>query len=144
MKKSRVSDIKREQKKSFLLQEISSLFRQIVTDETRLSFLFITRVELSGDGGICYVYFSTYAGLSGVTPAKSGEEMFKEGLQILKLYKPSMRKTLAQTMRSRYVPDLVFRYDKAKEKERKITSLLDKIAQEREDGEGHSKGEDDE
>lgn len=123
MKKSKVSEIKREQKKSFLLQEISALVRQITADEPKLSFLFVTRVELSRDGGICYVYFST----------TTDKDAFDEGLPILKLYKPSMRKALAQAMHSRYVPNLVFRYDEAKEKERKITAILDKIAIERDE-----------
>jgi len=120
MKKSGVTTVKREQKKSFLLKEISALFHQIAVDEPKLSSLFVTRVELSRDTGICFVYFSSY----------TNKEAFDEGLEVLKLYKPSMRKALAQAMRSRYVPNLVFRYDQAKEKERRVTSLLDKIQQE--------------
>ncbi|MBU1007989.1 ribosome-binding factor A [Candidatus Dependentiae bacterium] len=120
MKKSKVSEIKREQKKSFLLQEISALVRQITADESRLSSLFVTRVELSRDGGICFIYFSTH----------TTKEAFDEGFPLLKLYKPSMRKALSQAMSSRYVPNLVFKYDETKEKERKITGILDKIASE--------------
>lgn len=119
-KKTRSSEIKREQKKSFLLKEISALVSQITVDEPKLSSLFITRVELSRDTGICFVYFSTHTDRSA----------FDEGLEILKLYKPSIRKALAQSMHSRYVPNIVFKYDEAKEKERKITALLNKIRQE--------------
>lgn len=112
--------IKKEKKKSFFLREISSLFQKIVLDEPKLSSLFITKVELSKDGGICYIYFST----------STDEEAFKQGLEILKLYRPSMRKALAQIYHSRYVPSLIFRYDKAKEKVNKINILLDQIQQE--------------
>lgn len=120
-KKLRVSEIKREQKKSFFLKEISALVGRIAADEPKLSSLFITRVELSADSGICYVYFSTH----------TEKVAFDEGLEVLKLYKPSIRKALAQSMRSRYVPNIVFKYDFAKEKERRITALLDEIRQEK-------------
>lgn len=122
MSNSGAPSFKRDQKQSFLLKEISSLFHSIAIDEPKLLLLFITRVELSRDGGICYVYFSTH----------TDEKAYEEGLELLKLYKPSMRKALASAMHSRYVPDLRFRYDKAKDKERRVTSLLDKIQQERE------------
>jgi ribosome-binding factor A len=118
-KKSRASDIRREQKKSFFLQEISALVRQVTAEEPKLSSLFVTRVELSRDSGICYVYFSSY----------TDKKAFDEGFETLKLYKPSMRKALAQASKARYVPNLVFRYDSSKEKERRITALLDEIRQ---------------
>lgn len=120
MNKSKKPSVKQEQKKAFLLKELSAFVCQISCDEPKVAQMFVNRVDLSKDTGICYVYFSTY----------SGEEAFREGLEVLKLYKPSMRKALAQSMRSRYVPDLVFRYDETKEKERKVNSLLDKISEE--------------
>ncbi|MCK4517184.1 hypothetical protein KAT92_00270, partial [Candidatus Babeliales bacterium] len=60
---------------------------------------------------------------------------FDQGLEILKLYKPSMRKALAHAMHSRYVPNIIFRYDESKEKTRRIDQLLTEIIQEREDKE---------
>ena len=103
--KSRVSTIKREQKKSFYLHELSALVRRIAIDEPKLSYLFVTRVELSRDKSKCHLYFSTHTDKSA----------FDEGLEVLKLYKPSIRKALADSMKTRYVPDLVFRYDFSKE-----------------------------
>lgn len=123
MKKTRAPhSIKREQKKSFLLREITALVRSLANDEPKLSFLFVTRIELSKDSGICYVYLSTH----------TDKKAFDEGLEILKLYKPSMRKALAQSLHTKYVPDLFFKYDLSKEKERKINVLLDKIIKEEE------------
>ena len=119
-RKSNVSTIKREQKTSFLLKEIAALVQEITMDEPKLIPIFITRIELSRDGGICYVYFSTH----------TTRETFEEAFQVLVLYKPSMRKALAQSMHSRYVPDLKFLYDKSKEKERHINKLLDKVSEE--------------
>ena len=121
-KRSSVTTIKQEQKKSFLLQEISALVRSVTADEPKLSFLFVTRVETSSDGGICYVYCSSYKDRAD----------FEQGLEILKLYKPSMRKALSQAMHSRYVPNIIFRYDESKEKTRRVDQLLDEIIQERE------------
>lgn len=121
MKRKQTHSVKREQKKSFLLKEISALVRQLAADESELSSLFVTKIELSKDTGICYVYFSTYTDKSA----------FDKGLELLKLYKPSMRKALAQAMHTRYVPDLIFRYDTAKEKERRVTDILNTIRDEK-------------
>jgi len=112
--------VRKEKKRSYFLQEISSLIRLIAADEPALTPLFVTRVELSKDTGICYVYFSTFTDKSA----------FDKGLELLKLYKPSMRKALAQSSRARYVPNLIFRYDETKEKERRVNELLNKIESE--------------
>jgi ribosome-binding factor A len=118
MIKSSVSTVKREQKTSFLLKEVAALVQEISMDEPKLLSVFVTYIVLSKDGGICYVYFSTY----------TNKEAFDEALEILKLYKPSMRKALATTGHSRYVPNLRFLYDESKEKERHINKLLDDIS----------------
>jgi ribosome-binding factor A len=120
MKKSRVSQIKREQKKSNYLRKISSLIQSLALDEPSVAKVFITRVELSADGGICYVYFSTY----------DSPEAFDVALETLKLYKPSMRSSLAKQLKTRYVPDLVFMYDKARDKQRRIDLILSQISSE--------------
>jgi ribosome-binding factor A len=117
MKKPGKFNIKREQKKSFLFRELSALVHEITIEEPKLSSLFVTRVEMSRDSGILYVYFSSH----------KDKADFDTGLELLKLYKPSVRKALAEALASRYVPDLVFRYDESKEKERHINALLDKI-----------------
>ncbi len=123
MHRNKTFQVKREQRKSFLLKEIATLVRSLSADEPLVTPLFVNRIDISKDSGICYVYFSTL----------TDEEAFYEGLKILKLYKPSMRKALAQAMKTRYVPDLIFRYDKTKEKERKVNLLLDEIQQELEE-----------
>ncbi|MBU4269843.1 ribosome-binding factor A [Candidatus Dependentiae bacterium] len=109
------SNKKREQKTSLFFHEISNLIRTLALDEPDLMKVFVTRVTLSNDYGICFVYFSTYADKSD----------FDKALPILKLYKNSLRKTLAQIISSRYAANLVFLYDETKDKERKINALLD-------------------
>ena len=118
--KKRVSEVKREKKKSFLLHELSELIRALGEDDSRVKSIFVTKVELSKSGGICYVFFSSYD--SDFDP--------KETLEILKLYKPSVRTAISKIMKSRYIPDIRFVHDKTKEKERKIYELLDKISRE--------------
>ena len=116
-KRPRVHTIKREQKKSLYFREISSLVQQLAQDEALLRSVFVTRVELSPDNSVCHVYFAMHM----------GESLFKEALDILKLYKPSLRSTLSQKVLSRHTPDLMFHFDTLKEKERNIHNLLDEI-----------------
>ena len=117
MKKTKVHDIKREKKKSLFFREMSSLVQSISQDELAVAGVYVTRVELSADTGICFVYLSTF----------KEKEYFDKALDILKLYKPSMRSELSNRICSRYTPNIVFKYDEAKEKERHMHDILDKI-----------------
>jgi ribosome-binding factor A len=117
---SGVSQRKREQKTALYLREISSLVQTLSLDEPVLQKVYVTRVELSKDYKVCYVYFSTY----------KGRFDFDEALQVLKLYKSSLRKALASTITGKYVPELRFLYDETKEKERSLLDLLDKVKEE--------------
>ena len=119
------SSVKREQKTALFLRELSTLIQNLSQDEPKLSKIYVSRVELSKDYKICYVYFSSYA----------DKKDFDEALEILKLYKPSLKKALAQAVIGKYTADLRFLYDEAIEKERHMQELLDKIAQEEEDNE---------
>lgn len=116
----KIKDIKRAQKESVLLKEISKLFLQASLDDKRLQEVSINRVTLSPDKSICTVFFYT----------PQGPAYFKEVLDILKLYKPSLRAVIAKKIQSRYVPDLVFKFDTQFEKEQRINLLLDKIKKE--------------
>lgn len=91
-------------------------------DDSRLEGLFISKVELSNDGGACYIYFYT----------PNGIQEFGAKLPILILYKPSLRKALSQKITSRYTPELVFKFDQKFEKISKLEALLDKIKTEEE------------
>ncbi|KKP35284.1 MAG: Ribosome-binding factor A [candidate division TM6 bacterium GW2011_GWF2_32_72] len=112
-----VKDIKRAQKEALLLKEISQLIYRIVKDHPEWPMFSITRVELSSKKSICNMFFYL----------EGGPEKFKEFLEELKLYKPSIRATIAKQIRSRYVPDLVFKYDEVFEKQQRIEHLLDEV-----------------
>lgn len=125
---SAVSEIKRAQKESQLLREISSMFHIIAMDDNRLLGLFVNRVELSSDKGWCTIYFYT----------NDGYEKYAEQLEVLKLYKPSMRKTLSSEIKARYVPNLKFDYDSKFEKQQRLELAMALAAQavkKHEDGE---------
>ena len=125
---SAVSEIKRAQKESQLLREISSMFHTIAMDDNRLSGLFVNRVELSSDKGWCTIYFYT----------NDGYEKYAEQLEVLKLYKPSMRKSLSSEIKARYVPNLKFDYDSKFEKQQRLELAMALAAQDvkkHEDGE---------
>jgi len=116
---SAVSDIKRAQKESQLLREISSMFHAITMDDSRLLGLFVNRVELSTDKGWCTIYFYT----------ADGYEKYAEQFEVLKLYKPSMRKALSSEIKSRYVPNLKFEYDSKFEKQQRLELAMSLAAQ---------------
>lgn len=89
------------------------------TDEPLIRDLTITRVDLTDDKGICFIYFYT----------PLGEEAFKKDtLNVLIPYKPSLRKALAQLLHGRTVPDLVFRFDTTFDKVMRIEKIIDSVS----------------
>ncbi|OGB83159.1 hypothetical protein A3F66_00145 [candidate division TM6 bacterium RIFCSPHIGHO2_12_FULL_32_22] len=117
---SRLSDIKRNQKESLIFRVISDLYLQASLEDKNLIGLIPTRASLSSDKSKCFIMFYDPDGL----------EAFKKKLEILKLYKPSIRAALAKKIKSRYVPDLAFKFDEQFEKEQKIHEILDKVKKE--------------
>ncbi len=118
--RSSVSDIKRARKEANFFRAISELFINVARDEPLVRDLIINRVTLSPNGSNCIIYFYV----------PGGQEVFKEKLKTLKLYKPSMRKAISNLIPGRYTPELTFKYDDAYEKQRKIEDLLDSIQHE--------------
>lgn len=57
-----VRNIKKAQKESLLFREISRLFMQTAMDDSRLQNVVLSRVTLSDDKGVCYIYFYSYKG----------------------------------------------------------------------------------
>jgi ribosome-binding factor A len=128
MYKSDTAHIKRERRKSVLLRELSTFIDAIAEEQPAVREVYLSRLDLSADGGICYLYFAA------VTPqigsGQTAEERYKEALSILKLYRPSLRKNLAQSLQARYTPDLMFLFDENREKIDRINGLLDQVSQE--------------
>lgn len=120
---SRVHDIKRAQKEKMLFRVIANLFSQASIDDPRILGVEMTRVELSPSKGHCTVYFY----------CPEGVEFFNEKLQILKLYKPSLRAALSKEIASRYTPEIAFRFDALYEKQQHMEKVLNKVSEELKD-----------
>lgn len=127
MYKSTTADVKRERKKALYLRELSLYIDTIAEEQPAVREIYLSRLELSADGGMCYLYFATIAPGSPDAPS---QERFKAALEILKLYKPSMRKALAHGLQARYTPDLYFMFDEKREKLDRINALLDQVQNE--------------
>jgi ribosome-binding factor A len=119
MNPSNLSNIKRSQKESLLLKELSKMLLELMLDDKELSGLFINRVELSKNKGACIVYFYD----------PQGPAIFEAKKRHLILYKPSLRKAIAMTLDGRYTPELVFAYDTQFERQQRIESILEKVKQ---------------
>jgi len=117
---SRTSTIKRSQKESVLFRLIAELARRATVETPALADLFVNRVELSPGKSLCVVYFYTI----------KGKEHFDSLLEELKLYKPSIRKAIAQEVQARYTVDLLFKFDDQFEKTQRIEQLIEKNKQE--------------
>ncbi len=115
-----LADIKRAQKESLLLRELSNFYLRITMDDDRLRDISLNRVKLSKDKSVCSLFFFSLKGV----------EHFQETMPFLILYKPSMRKALAQSINARYTPQLVFKYDSPFEKSLKLDVLLDQLKEE--------------
>ncbi len=137
MIKSNSRNVKREQKKVLLFREICSFVNNVAEEQPAVRLVYVTKVDLSADTGICYIFFGAYGPIGQQpdvhTVSEDNDETFKkasykEALEFLKLYKASMRRALAQKLQWRYVPDLVFVYDDKKDKVDRIESILDKVS----------------
>jgi ribosome-binding factor A len=122
---TRVSEIKKNQKESLLRKEIGSLLQEASLDNPGLQGVSVSRVELSADKGLARVFFFL----------PEGKDAFEHKLEILKLFKASLRKALASRIPGRYVPQIIFHYDDQLEKQIKIEALLDKVKENSDDTE---------
>lgn len=116
----RVRTIKQAQKERLYFRVFSELFSQLMVDDSRIYDLVLTRTKLSSDKSICTLYFYS----------AQGEQFFKEKLEVLKLYRPSLRKAFAAKITSRYTPELRFAFDTTFEKQEKFEHLMESIKQE--------------
>ena len=117
MNNKQLIHIKKSQKEALLMKELSNFFHQIALDDSRLLGATITHVELSVNKSVCEIYFYVPGGL----------EAFEEFRSVLILYKPSMRKALAQRVPSRHVPNISFKYDEKFEKQLRLENIFNKL-----------------
>ena len=114
------TNVRKERKKAFLLQELSYLILQLSFDEKRLSKVYPTRVDLSDGGGMCTLYFASSEGRDG----------YDEALQVLILYRNSIKSAIAKMRNWRKMPDIRFMYDDGFAKAVRINDLIDSVVSE--------------
>lgn len=117
MTSKRQQDVKHAQREAFLYREIASLLSRLMANEPQLSGMFINRISLSPDRGLCTVYFY----------APAGRDAFKKQLPTLILYKPSLRDAIAKALQSRYTPEIRFAYDDLYDKQRRVEDLIEQL-----------------
>ena len=113
----REKNIRIAKKEALYFRELSEFFLRIRLDDPNLEGIHISAVRLSPDKSVCNILFFS----------ENGSEDFEKQLPKLILYKPSMRKAIAQRIPSRYTPELVFKYDKQMEKQRRLETLFDQL-----------------
>ena len=108
---------KYEGRVSELIQRhLTELLRTRVNDP-RLSLVTITDVDVNADTTQAQVYFTTLGG-----PEAREETM--EGLESANGF---LRRELAQSLRLRNTPELIFRWDESFERGERISTLLDQL-----------------
>ena len=108
-------NIKLAQKEATLLRLISRLFLEAAIDNSELKDLVVTRVKLSPDGSLCTVYFYTFL----------GKEHYHKAESVLKLYKPSLRKAIADKAAFRHTPNFRFNFDEHIDKQKHLDELFE-------------------
>lgn len=114
---SKLSSIKTAQKESSILRILSVLFEEAVRENRELQGWYITRAQLSSGKTVIYVHVYS----------EQGEQAFGTVLEKIKIYKPSMRKSLASELQKRYTPDIVFVFDEDLKKTMHMEKLLDTV-----------------
>ena len=119
---SSVRHIRHAQKESLFFKEITHLLRELSLDDPRVRDMFVNRVSLSPDCGICTAYLFT----------PQGKEYFESRHSVLKSYAPGMRKVLSQKLKVRHTPEIFFRFDEQFEKQERVEKLFEEIKTETE------------
>jgi len=119
MSNKNTSSIRHAQRTALLLQKLSAFYLEITRDNEALRDMYISRVKLSPDGGLCTVFFHS----------NEGPEAFERLRPELVLYKTSLRAALAKSIHSRYTPKLLFVYDAEFDKHRQVDDLIEELKQ---------------
>jgi len=99
-----------------LKNEISRIIHNDLKDP-RIGFLTVTKVDLTSDLRSAKIYFSIL-----------GDEKNKKNTQIgLKQATGYIRKLVAERIKLRYVPEIMFHLDKSGEYVQRIEEIIDKI-----------------
>lgn len=119
----KVRNIKFARKESFLTRELIPVIEQTLRESPCLEKVYVTRVELSKEGGCINIYVWS---MDNVCPDR-------QALDALKHYRPAFKKLAADVLCSKWTPDVVVRVDQKVGVVRNTNDLMDKFfEQERE------------
>ncbi len=97
-------------------KEISALLIKGLKDP-RIGFVTITAVEVNTDMSLARIFFSAFGSESEIKNTEKG----------LKSSAPYLRRELAKRMRLRYVPELMFEFDRSLAYGNRIETLIQQI-----------------
>lgn len=106
-----------------LRQEISKIVQNEIKDP-RIGFITITKVDLTKDLRYAKVYFS-------VLGEMKDKDLALKGLNSAKGY---IKNLVAERIKLRFVPEVIFKIDDSLEHTKEIYDLLDRIKKEKSDG----------
>ena len=109
--------IKRSDKVAEAIHEIISGLLIKGVKDPRIGFTTVTGVKVTDDLHLATIYFSVV----GDDAARRSTE---QGLNSARGF---LRKEMGKTLRMRYVPDIIFKYDESGDYGRRIDSLIDEL-----------------
>lgn len=115
--------IKRSDKVAEAIHEIISGLLVKGVKDPRIGFTTVTGVKMTDDLHLATIYFT-------VVGDESARRSTEQGLNSARGY---IRKEMGKTLRMRYVPDIIFKYDESSDYGRRIDSLLDGLEKTRSD-----------
>lgn len=114
--------IRSERVKGQLKKEISKILQEDLKDP-RISFVTITRIELTGDLRYAKVYFSILG----------DDEVKKKSLEGIQSAGGFIRRLIGERMNMKYVPEIVFKLDQSIEYSINLEKTFERIRNERKD-----------
>jgi ribosome-binding factor A len=121
MMKNNLRDIKRKKREVAILRGIAPLLQQSFKDSEELKGLYISRLELSQDCGLCTIYLACFSG---------DIDELKIGLRAARLLTPSTRTAVAKVLNTHYTPEILFKDDRSLDKLRDLNQALEKVSNE--------------
>ncbi len=109
--------VKRSEKVAEAIHELVSALLLKGVKDPRIGFTTITGVKVSDDLHLATIYFS-------VIGSESEKQSTENGLNSARGF---IRRELGKSLRMRYVPDVLFRYDESVDYGQRIDSLLNEI-----------------
>jgi ribosome-binding factor A len=122
----RNSCIKKRRREGLIARELALPLQRAFDEQAETRGFYISRVELSDGAGLCTIFLARLVENGDVGAA----------MRAIKLFAPSTRTALAKLLNGRYVPDILFVFDKHVDKVRELNTVLSRVSQELKDQAG--------